>query len=185
MIIYPSLNSSVASDQRIKVVRIIGGSDLINTILLGIPVAWCDRPWFTRASDTLVHSETRRVSSRIFCWVHGVIVLMWSYVNYNINGYSKRERNVMRIISFLKGWEPENRNIFFFVHYFRMISKHNKNKFLHGRYQHCWWVHMSCHDVLEKKRNNDLKGKYFRSNEMLFFVRKRIINIFQSFFTNF
>ena len=40
---------------------------------------------------------------------------MWSYVNYNINGYSKRERNVMRIISFLKGWEPENRNIFFFV----------------------------------------------------------------------
>ena len=111
----PNLNSSVASDQRIKVVRIIGGSDLINTILLGIPVAWCDRPWFTRASDTLVHSETRRVSSRIFCWVHGVIVLMWSYVNYNINGYSKRERNVMRIISFLKGWEPKNRNIFFFV----------------------------------------------------------------------
>ena len=132
MIIYPSLNSSVASDQRIKVVRIIGGSDLINTILLGIPVAWCDRPWFTRASDTLVHSETRRVSSRIFCWVHGVIVLMWSYVNYNINGYSKRKENVMWIIIML--WRGKTKNVLFL---FPLYIKSNFT--VHRKYQVYLW----------------------------------------------
>ena len=80
--------------------------------MLGIPVAWCDRPWFTRASDTLVHSETRRVSSRVFFTRnHGVIVLMWSYVNYNINGYSKRKENVMWIIIML--WRGKTKNVLF------------------------------------------------------------------------
>ena len=58
--------------------------------------------WFTVRQDES-HQE-------FFTRDHGVIVLMWSYVNYNINGYSKRERNVMRIILFLKSWEPKFSN---------------------------------------------------------------------------
>ena len=46
--------------------------------------------WFTVRQDES-HQE-------FFTRDHGVIVLMWSYVNYNINGYSKRNKNVMRMI---------------------------------------------------------------------------------------
>ena len=121
LLFYHGLHCLVALSQRIKVVRIIGGSDLINTILLDIPVAWYDRPWFTRASDTLVHSETRRESHQeFFTRDHGVIVLMWSYVNYNINGYSKHERNVMRMIltcKELRKWKLEMLLLCIFVQY--------------------------------------------------------------------
>ena len=40
---------------------------------------------------------------------------MWSYVNYNINEYSKRERNVMRIVLFLKGLGNRNQEYFYRV----------------------------------------------------------------------
>ena len=101
--------------------------------MLGIPVAWCDRPWFTRASDTLVHSETRRVSSRVFFTRnHGVIVLMWSYVNYNINGYSKRKENVMWIIIML--WRGKTKNVLFL---FPLYIKSNFT--VHRKYQVYLW----------------------------------------------
>ena len=101
--------------------------------MLSILVAWCDRPWFTRASDTLVHSETRRVSSRVFFTRnHGVIVLMWSYVNYNINGYSKRKENVMWIIIML--WRGETKNVLFL---FPLYIKFSFT--VHRKYQVYMW----------------------------------------------
>ena len=64
--------------------------------------------WFTVRQD-----ESHQ--KNFFTRDHGGIVLMWSYVNYNINGYSKRERNVMRIILFLKGLGNRNQEYFYRV----------------------------------------------------------------------
>ena len=63
--------------------------------------------WFTVRQD-----ESHQ--KNFFTRDHGGIVLMWSYVNYNINGYSKREPNVMRIILPCKRVRKLDKNNTFF-----------------------------------------------------------------------